>query len=417
MERRTRTGPGLWAAALLGALSLAGCQPRNEYTPPPPPEVTVARPLVRTIPEYAYQTGNAQPSEQVVLRSRVQGYLESIRFIDGTFVHKDELLFVIDQRPFLAKLAAAQANVESNQATTTQNEAVYRRTLALLPSRAATPEDVDKQRGAWEQSRAQLLASEANLRDARLNLEYTEIRAPISGRIGRRLVDLGNLVTADNTQLAAIAQYNPMYVYFTVSERDLLRFLKKDVENRTAPPGEEPAGPLPYLVGSAVALLASPANAPLVAASVLGRKLPRVPLELELANEKGYPHHGYIDFVDLGVDTGTGTILVRGTFSNPDPYVLRPGLFVRVRAPVGVRENALLIDERALGQDQKGRYVFVVGKDNKVERRGVEVGPAVSELRVIDKGLAADDWVIVNGLLKARDGATVSPQKSEKPES
>jgi RND family efflux transporter MFP subunit len=227
-------------------------------------------------------------------------------------------------------------------------------------------------------------------------------------------VDIGNLVTADNTQLAAIAQYNPMYVYFTVSESDLLHFLKRDIENRTAPPGEEPAGPLPYLVGSAVALLASPANAPLVAASVLGRKLPRVPLELELANETRYPHKGYIDFVDLGVDTGTGTILVRGSFSNPDPYVLRPGLFVRVRAPVGVRENALLIDERALGQDQKGRYVFVVTRDNKVERRGVEVGPAQEGgLRVIDKGLSADDWVIVNGLLRARDGATVNPKRVE----
>jgi RND family efflux transporter MFP subunit len=391
---------------------LAGCQPRNEYTPPPPPEVTVARPAVRTIPEYAEYTGNTQPSEQVVLRSRVQGYLESIRFIDGTFVKKDELLFVIDQRPFQAKLAAAQATVEANEATVKQNEALYRRTMALLPSRASTPEDVDKQRGAWDQSKGQLLNSEANLRDAKLNLEYTEIRAPISGRIGRRLVDVGNLVTADNTQLAAIARYDPMYVYFTVSESDLLRFLKRDVENRTAPPGEEPAGPLPYLIGSAVALLASPTQAPLVAASVLGRKLPRVPLELELANETGYPHHGYVDFVDLGVDTGTGTILVRGTFSNPDPYALRPGLFVRVRGPVGKRENALLIKEQALGMDQKGRYVFVVTKDNKVERRGVEVGPAAGGLRVIDKGLSADDWVIVNGLLRARDGATVNPKKS-----
>jgi RND family efflux transporter MFP subunit len=413
MERQTRTAPRLRAAALLAALGLAGCQPRNEYTPPPPPEVTVARPAVRTITEYAEQTGNTQPSEQVDLRSRVQGYLESIRFIDGTFVDKGDLLFVIDQRPFQAKVDAAKATVAANQATVSQNEALYRRTLALLPTRAATPEDVDKQKGAMDQSKGQLLTSQANLHDAELNLGYTEIKAPISGRIGRRLVDLGNLVTADSTKLATIAQYNPMYVYFTVSERDLLRFLKKDVENRTAPPGEEPAGPLPYLVGSAVALLASPTQAPLVAASVLGRKLPRVPLELELANETGYPHKGHIDFVDLGVDTGTGTILVRGTFSNPDPYPLRPGLFVRVRAPVGTREKALLIDERALGMDQKGRYVFVVTKDNKVERRGVEVGIAVGNLRVIDKGLAADDWVIVNGLLKARDGATVNPKRVE----
>jgi RND family efflux transporter MFP subunit len=390
---------------------LAGCQPRNELQMPPPPEVTVARPAVRTVVDYAYWTGNTQPSEQVVLRSRVQGYLESILFIDGTFVDKGDLLFVIDQEPFKAKVAAAKANVEAIQATVSQNEAVYRRTLALLPSRASTPEDVDKNRGAWEQSVGQLLNAKANLRDAELNLGYTEIRAPISGRIGRRLVDVGNLVTADNTQLAAIARYNPMYVYFTVSESDLLRFLKRDVENRTAPPGEEPAGPLPYLIGSAVALLAAPTQAPLVAASVLGRKLPRVPLELELANETGYPHHGYVDFVDLGVDTGTGTILVRGTFPNPDPYALRPGLFVRVRGPVGKRANALLIDEAALGMDQKGRYVFVVGPDNKVARRGVEVGPAVGNLRVIDNGLSADDWVIVNGLVKARDGATVNPQK------
>jgi membrane fusion protein (multidrug efflux system) len=135
---------------------------------------------------------------------------------------------------------------------------------------------------------------------------------------------------------------------------------------------------------------------------------------LELANETGYPHHGHVDFVDLGVDTGTGTILVRGSFSNPDPYPLRPGLFVRVRAPVGTRADALLIDERALGVDQIGRYVFVVNKDNKVERRAVEVGPAQEGgLRVIDKGLAADDWVIVNGLLRARQGATVNPKPVE----
>jgi membrane fusion protein (multidrug efflux system) len=215
--------------------------------------------------------------------------------------------------------------------------------------------------------------------EAELNLGYTQVTAPISGRIGRNLVDVGNLVGGNEaTLLATIAKYDPMYAYFNLNERDLLRLMSKHGE-----------------IGG-----------------TQGNKQDVV-LNLALANETGYPHEGRLGFADVGVDPATGTILLRGTFANPPPYALIPGLFVRIRLPIATHDNALLVSERALGSDQSGRYLLVVNSENIVEKRLVTVGAALDTMRVIKSDLQPDDWVVIDGIQKARPGAKVDPQRAK----
>ncbi len=223
-------------------------------------------------------------------------------------------------------------------------------------------------------------AAEAAVDEARLNLGYTQIHAPISGRVSRTLVDAGNLVGAGEYMLlTTIVKDDPIYAYFSASERELLEYLEKHPERRKPADQRE-----------------------------------RLPLYLGLSNESGYPHEGRFDWADNRVDANTGTIQIRGVFANPD-HVLRPGLFVRLRAPTDIREGALLITDRALGADQGGRYLLVVGDQNVVEKRYVEVGSLLDGLRVIDKGLAPDNWVIVKGVQRAREGLKFNPTRAEPP--
>ncbi len=395
---------------------LAGCYRGNQYVPPPPPDVTVARPLVKDVRLYAEFTGTTQAHASVQVRARVSGYLDSIHFRDNpdTEVSEGDLLFVIDPRPYQAKLDAAKADLESKKATVAKNYAVYRRTADLVRKNAASQEDVDKEKGDWEVAKAAVLQAEANVRDAQLNLDFTKVRAPMSGRVGRHLLDVGNLVTADQDVLTNINQYDPMDVYFNVSERDLLEFMRlgRQKGHRLNQESEEDIQrtTLVDLIG----LLAAPgAPAPLLGASVLCPKVPRGILELGLANEDDFPHRGRMDYVDLGVDVGSGTILVRGIFPNPKPHVLLPGMFVRVRGPIGVREGALLVSNRAIGTDQAGRYVLVVNKDNIAERRAVKLGVLDQGMRVIEEGLRPDDRVIIKGLQRAIPGTKVHPIEAD----
>jgi RND family efflux transporter MFP subunit len=371
---------------------LAGCQRQNQYVAPPPPKVIVATAQRQPVTIYHEYTGNTQASAVVTLQARVQGYLEKILFTDGVNVEENQLLYVIDPRPFEAVVEQEKADLQSKQATVTQQESIYKRTLALLPSKAATQEQADIDRGNWLVAKANVVQSEANLRQAELNLEYCQIRAPFSGRIGRRLVDLGNLVTANATALATITKFDPMYAYFNVSETNYLDSLER----------QRKGGPQ---AGGGVA------ESKQTQAAAEGKQPADYPIELGLSDESGYPHEGTINFVDNTVDPNSGTILVRSTFKNPPPYYLAPGLFVRLRVPVRKDSESLVVPDKAIGTDQAGPYLLVVRKDNTVERRDVTPGELVENKRVIEKGIKPDERFIVEGLQRARPGEKVAPEK------
>jgi RND family efflux transporter MFP subunit len=391
-----------------------GCEKKNVYVPPPPPEVIVGRAEQRSVTEYHEYTGNTQASESVQIRARVGGYLDSLHFKDGATVSQGDLLFIIDQRPYKAQLDEATADLEGKKANADVQLSVYKRDLALLPSKAVTPEEVDIQKGNWLTAKAAVAQSEAMLRQAQLNLDYTEIHAPIDGRLSRRLIDVGNLIVADTTLLTSIARYDPMYAYFNVNEGDFLADLKQHRQNPLDTMEKSYDPPIsaanPAASKSAASEEAGKAGKNQSALNVA--KL-HVPVDMGLADEDGYPHTGYIDFVDNTVDPGSGTILLRGVFSNPKPYFLTPGLFVRIRVPYATRTHALLVPERALGTDQAGRYLLIVNSKNIVERRSVKVGSLVDRLRVIKQGLKPDEQFVIEGLQHARPGIKVHPVQTE----
>ncbi|MBL8850633.1 MAG: efflux RND transporter periplasmic adaptor subunit [Planctomycetaceae bacterium] len=363
--------PVLCVAAFL---AVSGCGPRNQFIPPPPPTVTVAPPHEQSIVESMEFTGNTRASARVDLRTRVNGYLQQVVFQDGAIVQAGELLFVIEPAPFEAELEAAAAQVQKAEANLQLAVANLARTERLREQDAATEQQIDIQKAEKATAEADVATAKASRRQAELNLSYTEIRAPMTGRIGRHLVDIGNLVQAETTPLAIIEALDPIHVYFYVSESDLLRFMEMIRDKRIPDPTVTPP-----------------------------------PLQLGLANEDGFPHHGQLDFRELGVDPGTGTVLRRATFPNPDRSLI-PGLFVRIRAEIGDPLPKLLVEERALAADQRGDYVLVVNDKNIVEYRPVKLGIAVNGLRVIEQGISAGDRVVVNGLQRARPGAEVKPE-------
>ena len=369
-------------SALIG-LSMGACNPpNNNYAPPPPPTVTVSQPIEREVTNYLEFTGNTQAVERVEVRARVQGFLESVHFEASTPVNKGDLLYVIDPRTFEAQVNKASANLSRKQAEYALADENYQRIARLYKQKAAPKADFVQAKAARDIASADVSAAKAALEEAELNLSYTKVRAPISGQVGRNLVSVGNLVgVGDKTHLTTIIQYNPIWAYFSLNERDLLRIRQQALENPTKSEDNQAQQHV---------------------------------IHLGLANEDDYPHEGRIDFYDQGVDPDTGTILLRGTFANPEPHPILPGMFVRIRAPNNKQENALLITERALGADQRGRFVLVVNADNVVEYRSVEVGASIGQMRVIEKGLKPDDWVVVKGLLRARPGATVDPERQEK---
>jgi RND family efflux transporter MFP subunit len=309
--------------------------------------VTVDQPVERSVEEWAVFTGSTRAEKTVELRSRVRGYLERIAFADGASVKEGDLLFVIEKAPFEAEVAAAKASVERSQAALDLAEANLRRTSQLSASNAISKQQLDVDRAELATAEANRSAAKAALAQADLNLGYTEIRAPINGRIGRHLIDQGNLVLPDQTLLAVIESTDPIHAYFSVSERDLTRI------EQLAPTGPNAASPK---------------------------------LEMALGDEADFEHQGEIDFSQLGVDPGTGTSLRRATFANPDGNLV-PGMFVRVRVRLGKPEPRLLVEQRALGSDQRGDFVLVVNEKNVVEYRPVELGATSDGMRVIEKGL------------------------------
>lgn len=377
------------SSAVLLTLAVSACGGSNTYEAPPPPPVTIARPQVQEITDYLEFTGTTVASGQAEVRARVSGVLESMHFEPGSDVEAGQLLFVIEPEEYQAQLQAAQAELASGKANLERAEIELERAERLRAKKAGTDIDVVKWRGERDLALASIKAAEAKIARAELDLGYTKVTAPIAGRVGRHQIDLGNLVgEGEATKLTEVTQYDPMYVYFNLNERDLLRIMSMHRESEESrPPDAEPSA---------------------------NRVDPELRVELGLADETGFPHVGVTDFADSGVDPSTGTLELRGTFENAeDPIRLLPGMFARVRIPVAQRDDMPLVDDRAIGSDQSGRYVLIVDDANVVEKRNVETGQLIDGLRVVESGLTGDEWVVVNGLQRARPGATVAPGKTE----
>ncbi|MCE5335362.1 MAG: efflux RND transporter periplasmic adaptor subunit [Desulfobacteraceae bacterium] len=371
--------PALVFFALAFILISGGCKEENTFVEPPPPSVTVAPPVQRDAVEYLEFTGTTQSIASVDIRARVQGFLQSVHFKEGAVVKKGDLLYVIDPATYQAAVDKAAGDLASRKAQFDRAEVEYQRNLRLIKENATSERELNNAKGARDAAKADVMVATANLETASINLGYTTIKSPLNGRIGRNKVDAGNLVGAGEfTLLTTIKQYDPIYAYFTLNEHDLLRVMKMDRRDYAKNAQDTPAV-----------------------------------IHMGLANEEDFPHEGFIDFADLGVDQSTGTMLCRGVFKNPFPPVIIPGLFVRLRAPLDLAEKALMVTERAIGVDQLGKFVLVVNKDNVVEYRPVKVGVLEDGMRQITEGIKADDRIVVNGVQRARPGAKVNPVAAE----
>ena len=367
------------ALPLLLTALLAACkdEQRNAYVAPPPPPVTVAAPEVRTVTDYIELTGTTQAIATVDLVARLQGFLDQVHFQDGASVKKGDLLFTIQQNTYQAQLQQAQSQLEAVQAQLLHAQTEFDRYSGLFKQKAASAVDVDTWRANRDQAQAGVLGAQAQLELAQINLGYTTVTAPFDGRMGRHLIDAGNLVGTDGqTKLAEINQIDPIYAYFTINERDLLRIRAERAKaGRTGVPADQV-------------------------------------LELGVANEAGFPHQGKLDFAAITLTPGTGTLELRGIFPNPS-YELLPGLFARIRGPLGERPDALLVPQTAIGRDQAGAYVLTVGAEDVVQRTGVQLGQTEGTQQVVESGLSATDRVIVDGLVRAVPGRKVAPHEAK----
>lgn len=384
MSHARNSGVALALAAMLG-----GCQEKAQPTAaPPPPEVTVSAVLDRSVIDQATFTGRTEASQTVDVRSRVRGYLEEVSFVDGQEVKKDQMLFRIDLRPFEYEVKNAEGQKKQWEARKKRAEADVERYKRLVPTGAATPQDLEKAEADRDEAQAAIQSADAEIENAKLNLDFAQIKAPIDGQIGQNLVDIGNLIQGGggtDELLATIVSLDPIYVYFDVDQRLLLRFRER------AGASYPPTATQPDI------------------------KALKIPVLVGLVTEEGFPHAGVIDFADNRVDPETGTIKVRGNFDN-SKRVFKPGLFVRVQVPMSEPYPALLVSERAIGTEQGTKYLLVVDDKNVVEQRFVEPGALQPDgLRVINKGLKAGERIVVNGLQRARPGKTVTPQPAEMP--
>jgi RND family efflux transporter MFP subunit len=373
---------------LMGAtLLLAGC---NQGPAPgagaKKPEVIIEVPVRRDVTDFEDFTGRTDAVKAVDIKARATGYLEKVLFTDGVMVKVGDPLFEIDRRPYKAELTRAEFTLAQNQARLRRLEADLQRYASLRPLTAASREELDKVKGDRDEAEAAVGVAKANLETARINIGFTEVRAPISGQVSRRYIDPGNMVKADDTLLTNIVSLDPIYGYFDVDERTFIRIQRLIHEGKVQ--------------------------------SVQKKK---APFALALADEDGFPHKGLIDFLDNKVDPGTGTIRLRGTIENPNrgteenpKFLLTPGLFIRVRLLVGNPHSALLVSERALGTDQGLKFIYVLNDKNEVIRRTVTIGAVHDGLRVIEEGLKDGERVIVSGLQRVRPGMEVDPKPAKK---
>jgi RND family efflux transporter MFP subunit len=369
---RLRSIRQLTIVVLAVALSTTGCGPATPTGKSSKPvEVVVTTPITDKVTDYQDFTGRLDATKTVDIRARVSGYITAIPFKEGDLVKEGDLLFQIDTRTYQADYNQAVANYNQAQADLRLQEKNADRVKRLIGTAAISQEDYDQVTGTLEKSRAAVGATQAARDHAKLYLDYTRVTSPISGRVSRHLVDLGNLVNADSTLLTTVVTEDPMYAYFDVDERTYLDLVG-------AAPGDQGA----CLEGN------------------------KYPVLLRLANEDEYRHAGTIDFVDNRLSGNTGTIRLRGVFANPRHY-FKSGLFVRIRLPIGQTYEALLIPDEAILSDQGRKYVYVVNAQNLVEYRAIEPGQSIQGLRVVKNGVTAKDRVIVSGMQRVKPKAEV----------
>ena len=376
--RRFAGDRAAFAWAMVAWLAAAGCRREQPVlAPTPAPTVTISQPIEREISDEAEFTGHTDAIKLVEIRARVSGFIDQVAFEDGQMVKEGDLLFQIDPRPFDAEVARDAASLAVAKARAKRAAADLVRAEKLISGKTITQEEYDQTIADAAESSASVKVAEASLTSSKLNREFSTVTAPIGGRMGRAMIAKGNLVSssaANATLLTTIVPVDPIYAYFDVDEPTLLRHAR---------------------------------HAP-------DRSRPLIPVEMQLADEAGFPHQGQIDFIDNQVDPATGTIRVRGVFPNADGTVL-PGMFARVRIRSAQKRPALVVADRAVGFDQGRNYLLLVGADGRAEYREVKTGALADGLRVIEKGLSPGEWVIVNGLQRARPGAAVEAQKAPMP--
>ena len=365
---------------LVLAPALAGCgEAPKQAASPPPPAVTVAKPQKQTVTDYDEYVGRFVAVDMVEVRARVSGYLDQIHFQDGQLVKQGDLLFTVDRRPFETTVAQTKAQLAQARANLAFAENDLARGSQLVREKTITEQTFDQRTQAKRVAEASVAAQEAAVRQAELDLQFTELRAPVAGRIGDRRVSPGNLVTGgtggNTTLLATIVSIDPMRFEFTFDEASYLRY------ERIASSGPDPS------------------------ARSKGMKV-----TLRLIDEPGFTHEGTVDFVDNAIDRSSGTIRGRAQFANP-MGLFTPGMFGRVRVPGSVPYEALLVPDVAIASEQVRKYVMVVGPDNTVSQKYVTLGQLANGLRVIKDGLSTDDRVVVNGLARIRPGIKVTPQE------
>jgi RND family efflux transporter MFP subunit len=360
------------------ALVVVACS-RQQTQEPPPPKVTVARPIERELTDWDEYTARLEAVDSVEVRARVSGYLQSVHFREGSLVNKGDLLFLIDPRPYEAQLRRAEGDLELAESRVNLAQKNLARVAFLVKSQAMSKEEAETRAALVRQAEASVAAAKAAVDAARLDVEFTHVTAPVSGRASRKFVTEGNLINGgvgtQGTLLTTIVSLDPLYVYFEANERDYLKYV------RLAKSGARPSS----------------------------RDF-KNPVHVGTADEQGFPHEGYMDFVDNQIDRGTGTIQGRAIVPNLDG-LLAPGLFVRLRLIGSGRYRALLIPDDAVQSDQAEKFVWVLDADNRVRYRQVKIGTLHDGLRVVNEGLTPEDRVIIQGVQRARPDIVVDPEE------
>jgi multidrug efflux system membrane fusion protein len=366
----------LSAAVLLAAVT--GCNRSGAQQQPPPPAVTVASVTSQEILEWEEFTGRIEAIESVDVRPRVSGYIQEVKFQSGQLVQKGEVLFLIDPRWHQAEFNRREAEFAQAKVRLDNVKREADRTPALLANKAISTEESEARQARYQEARAGLLAAQAALDTAKLDLEYTQVRAPINGRVSRALLTEGNYVSGlagAATLLTTLVSVDPVYVYADIDENSLLRFNNLAQARKLETNGDG-----------------------------------RVPVQLQLSDEQEFPHNGYVESFDNRLDANTGSILLRAVFPNPQGRIM-PGLFARIRVPLSERHSALLVSESAIGTDQAQKFVLTLSPTNTVVYRAVKLGPLVNNQRVIRSGLEPGEKIVVNGLQRVRPGMPVTPQE------
>ena len=364
---------------MITLVGLIGCSSAdNSAAKPgaaPLAKVKIAQPLAEDITEWDEYTGRIEAVNSVEVRARVSGYLDKVNFKAGDKVNKGELLFQIDPKPFIAQLHYAQAELERASAKHELAKNDLARAQRLFNVKAISEEEHDARSKGLRETVAAVQSAEATVYTAKLNLEFTNVNAPINGRIGRELITAGNVVSADVTLLSFIVSIDPVYVYVDADERSVLKYRRQAKKVGLGSLGEQ-----------------------------------QTPVELAVADEVGFPHTGHLDYIAPREDAATGTLSLRGVFANPDE-LLSPGFFARMRVRGSAPYPGILLPDRAIGTDQAQRFVWVVNQDNQVEYRKVELGAHIGQSRVITQGLKPEEWVVIEGLQKLKPGVKVNPER------